>query len=477
MNKALKTIWSLLKIAMGVCVICATFYFGYNFLSSKFKNPEANYNYSFHNLPENSMDVIVLGSSHAQYSFSPNFFYEDTGLYSYVLGSACQPLEVSYQMLREALKTQNPKLVVLETYTATPLRSWCEADSCYVTAEYQMRGMEKINTINYLPEEKAKTYRNDFINYHNDWRTKESFDFLFEDDPTNIDLAFGYVPLETTYPFYNWWFPFLNDDKSYDVELDELDLESLNNIVNLCKENGIQLLMYFVPMDSIDELNQKYRYKVWNYCEEKNIDYIDFVDLSEKLDYRIPIHNDGAHSRTSGASIITNYIANFLKENDYEFNHKDNELLNELYIESIDYMDYLLLFGEHNPSRYLYRIVNYPYLKFLRYNGSELNPRLISTFEDMNLVDLKEGRDYYAIMYGDKILDSGYEEISYDFDGNQIVINDSGIYVNDELIDDGRDIDIIVYNKNMTRASIKKFVYSWGLLWDSDYDFNYNYKY
>lgn len=171
MNKVLKTIWNLLKITMGLCVVCGSFYFGYNFFSSKFKNPEANYNYSFHNLPENSMDVIVLGSSHAQYSFSPNFFYEDTGLYSYVLGSACQPLEVSYQMLREALKTQNPKLVVLETYTATPLRSWCEADSCYVTAEYQMRGIEKINTINYLPEEKAKTYRNDFINYHNDWRT------------------------------------------------------------------------------------------------------------------------------------------------------------------------------------------------------------------------------------------------------------------------------------------------------------------
>ena len=69
MNKVLKTIWNLLKIAMGVCVICASFYFSYNFLSSKFKNPTADYNYSFHNLPENSMDVIVLGSSHAQYSF------------------------------------------------------------------------------------------------------------------------------------------------------------------------------------------------------------------------------------------------------------------------------------------------------------------------------------------------------------------------------------------------------------------------
>ena len=69
MNKVLKTIWNLLKIAVGVCVICGTFYFGYNFLSSKFRNPDVYYNDSFHNLPKDSMDVIVLGSSHAQYSF------------------------------------------------------------------------------------------------------------------------------------------------------------------------------------------------------------------------------------------------------------------------------------------------------------------------------------------------------------------------------------------------------------------------
>ena len=51
MNKVLKTIWNLLKIVMGVCVICGSFYFGYNFLSNKFINPDADYNDSFHNLP------------------------------------------------------------------------------------------------------------------------------------------------------------------------------------------------------------------------------------------------------------------------------------------------------------------------------------------------------------------------------------------------------------------------------------------
>lgn len=476
MNKLLKTIWNLLKIVMGVCVICGSFYFDYNFLSSKFKNEEANYNYSFHNLPENSMDVIVLGSSHAQYSFSPTFFYEDSGLYSYTLGSACQPLEVSYQMLREALKTQSPRLVILEAYTATPLRSWCEADSCYVTAEYQMRGMEKINTINYLPEEKAATYRNDYINYHNDWRTKETFEFLFEKDDESIDPSFGYIPLDTTYPFENWWYPILFDNDDCDVELDELDLESLNNILNLCRENNMELLVYFVPMDSLDELNQKYRYKVWNYCDENNVKYVDFVDLSEELDYRIPIHNDGAHSRTSGASIVTSYLANFIKENNYVFNHYDNEELNILYKDYIDIYDYSLLFGEHNPDKYLDRVVNYPYLKLIRYKGTKFNNCLKDAFNNMNLTELYEGEDYYAIIYGNDILAGGKDYVAYDFDNHHIEIDSVGIYFDGELLADGNDTNFVIYDKNYEHRVVKSVSYTDGMLWDSNFDFNYNHK-
>lgn len=476
MNKVLKTIWNLLKIAVGVCVICGTFYFGYNFLSSKFRNPDVYYNDSFHNLPKDSMDVIVLGSSHAQYSFSPTFFYEDTGLYAYTLGSACQPLEVSYQMLREALKTQSPKLVILETYTATPLRSACEADTCYVTAEYQMTGEEKMNTINYLPEEKAKTYRNDFMNYHNDWRTKESFNFLFEEGDTSIDPALGFVPVESYAPYENWWRANLFDDKSSDVELDELDLESLNNIVSLCKENDIQLMMYFVPMDMVDEINQKYRYKVWDFCEENDIKYVDFVDLSFELDYRIPIHNDGFHSMVSGASCITNYLANFIKDNDYEFVHKNNDELNNIYRKYIYIYDFALLRGEHNPNKYLDRVINFPGLKLIRYNGSELNPRLRNTFDKMGLYDLKEAYEYYAIMRGSEILAGGTKPISMDVDDHHFEISSSGIFFDDNQLDYGENIGLVLFDDSYVNYEIKQLEYSWGLLWDSDYDFNYNHK-
>ena len=68
-------------------------------------------------------------------------------------------------MLKEGLKTQSPKAVILEVYTSMPLKSICADDSCYVRAEYEMTGEEKYETISYLPKDKAKQYYNDYLNY------------------------------------------------------------------------------------------------------------------------------------------------------------------------------------------------------------------------------------------------------------------------------------------------------------------------
>ena len=224
----LKKTFDLFRYLISTVIIVAVFIFSYLVLSTTFKGEEVDENNSFHNLPENTMDVIVLGSSHAQYSFSPAFFYQDTGLFSYVLGTQCQPLEVSYSMLKEALKTQSPKTVILEVFTAMPLKSGCDGISCYITAGFQMRGDERYETLKKLPEDKYETYVNPFISLHNDWRTtdltfKDAKELVIntistlnekeENKLENVSGLFGFVDNYPTFPVENSWYANLIDER------------------------------------------------------------------------------------------------------------------------------------------------------------------------------------------------------------------------------------------------------------------------
>ena len=156
--------------ALAVFLFCGSYYV----LSDSFPNDGDNGDgVGFHNLPKNSLDVLVIGSSHAQYSFNPAFFYQDTGLYSYVLGSACQPLNISYRMLKEALKTQKPKAVIQEVFTAMPLKETCEGISCLIIPSFMMTGQERYDTIKSLPQDKQDLYLNPFIATHNEWKNDD----------------------------------------------------------------------------------------------------------------------------------------------------------------------------------------------------------------------------------------------------------------------------------------------------------------
>src|SRR5699024_10463197 len=62
----------------------------------------------FYDLDKNSAQVLVLGSSHTTLGFSPIECYKQTGITSFNLSTAKQPMEVSYYLLEEALKSQSP---------------------------------------------------------------------------------------------------------------------------------------------------------------------------------------------------------------------------------------------------------------------------------------------------------------------------------------------------------------------------------
>lgn len=79
--------------------------------------PATNTYKDFYELEKNTVDVLIFGSSHAVSGINPQVIYDNYGITSYNLGSEEQSLVVTYFWLREALKYQSPKAIILDTYT------------------------------------------------------------------------------------------------------------------------------------------------------------------------------------------------------------------------------------------------------------------------------------------------------------------------------------------------------------------------
>lgn len=445
--------------ALAVLLFASTYYS----LSDSFPNDaDKGDGVSFHNMPENSVDILVLGSSHSQYSFCPPYFYQDTGLYSYVLGSACQPLPISYKLLREALKTQHPKLVVLEVFTALPMKEMCDDISCYIIPAFAMTGEEKYQTLKDLPQESQDTYLNPFVATHNKWRedgtkliniynkSKEKITNLFNDQVPNINKvsgSFGYVDVYPELPVENYWYA-TNTYEDVGLDLNPTDEEALNDIWALCQENDIELLLYKTPIDSLDNDNLTYLHRVWEWAERNGIPYIDFVEKSPNIKFYMCIHSNSFHSYITGASVITGDLAKYIKQN-YEFNHTINEDLESKY--QFSERNYVLssLNYEYDPAKYLPRLMNY-HGPILIINSRNTRNTTINNF--LNSYNIS-GQTICLYNNGE-IIDSSETCIGINYYGHDIYADFSTIEIDGEKVDNISSLTLVVFSDDLCTWTI-----------------------
>jgi len=460
------------KLLLAILLIIGSFVY----LDKVFANKTVDRADGFHSLPENSLDIAVLGSSHAQYSFIPNYIYNDLGLYSYVLGTPCQPLPVSYELLKEIYKTQNPRLLVLEVYTSMPLSAACGGDNCYVAAAYQASGEEKDNILNMLPEEKANSYKNEFINNHNNWRNITSLEELSPlEEPTLDDgsSTFGYIDAYPKFPVDNYWGP-LKYDSDIEVELKQKDQDALNNILSLCKEHGTEILLYKTPVDGITQEDQSYLHKVWEWADNNNIQHISFIDLAEELGFYMQTHTNSGHAYVNGASIISNYLSDYIRDNYQDiFKHKQNSIIDKKH----NKMTYELLKApvvyEYNPMVYLNRIFKYKGVVILRYNKwiSLVNNSLYYKLVSLGVKENFDNNSYYVVYKDGQILQDGTEPFEIEINNKKIRIETDRIYLNDEEIESwtGAPMSITIFDEKIERRYVKRI--DTNRVWDFGYTF------
>ena len=91
--------------------------------------------------PKDSVDVLAVGTSLAYAGINTNVLWEEYGIAAYDLCSAEQPFWVSYYTIREALKTQHPKVILLDAKPAIYTRDYSKRGRT-ILSTFGIKGIE-----------------------------------------------------------------------------------------------------------------------------------------------------------------------------------------------------------------------------------------------------------------------------------------------------------------------------------------------
>ncbi|RKJ54151.1 hypothetical protein D7Y09_08540 [bacterium 1XD42-1] len=280
----------------------------------------------FYDLPNNSMDVLCVGSSQIFYNLSPLVMWEKYGFTSYIRGSANQTPLLSYYTIKDMLMTQNPQVIVFEV--GRMVNSFDLSEDEWLTRrglDYMKLSPIKLEAVSALNEGKFPiSYIFPFLRYHTRWKELSKTDFeYFSWDHHNWTKGqyMGISILDFEWP-ENYM---QKNDKFF--ELPEENIYYLEKIIELCENGEIELLLFKAPSgawnytmhNSICQLADKYQITFVDYCLPE---YIAETKIDDKTDF----HYNQYHLRTTGAEKVSIYFGKYLKELFDLPNHKESPL-------------------------------------------------------------------------------------------------------------------------------------------------------
>lgn len=281
----------------------------------------------FYEEPEQTIDVLYLGTSHLMCSCSPMRIWEKTGITGYNLSTERQYLGLSYYWVQEAFKYQSPKVVVLDglSLLAWPF-SGMESRQ-HKALDYMRWSRTKVEAINAVCEYDEETdklsYYIPFLLYHKRWDelTKSDFSFVFEEKkyiPKGYFVC--YEGGEADFTGYDFM-PVTGEHKA----MAKATIEYFEKIQDYCRERGAEILIIVPPRT--EQWSVENHDDITAFAERHGVNFVDFntpemlaeLDFDHYIDMYDPWHCSGF-----GGEKVSLWLADYLAEN-YSFDPQDQE--------------------------------------------------------------------------------------------------------------------------------------------------------
>ena len=263
--------------------------------------------------PKKTFDVIFTGSSVMMNAIYPLELYENYGISSFNLGCGSQRLASSYYLIKQALREQEPNLVVLDVYMigATDMP---EGFTHYVTDF--MHYPEKLEMImDTISGDKQINYIYELGAYHGRW------DSLTREDFQSKQSIYREGTYGAKVHYFSEGFNGFGNITTEKEKLPEKQEYYLRKIIELCQKNNVNIMLTLMPLDyskiigNIDRSKwQLYWNEVQDIADEYNIEYLNFMYHYEELNLDLSKDTDGGtHLNAYGAEKMTKYMGDFLK--------------------------------------------------------------------------------------------------------------------------------------------------------------------
>jgi len=289
----------------------------------------------FYALKDNSLDMVFVGSSHCYCTFDPALIEKYTGLSSFQMGTPLQHPDTTYFELKEILKTQKPKYVVMDVYWDVLDDNFelKQADSFFEVLKDKSIKKQYIKEVFPLSDKVKYSlwpirFQQDYFAYaasamqkglQAKYGVKEKAGQVQQGEERYSDRGYVYsnqTMLESEYDSTNQFKNF--DAKKWTMAKSQK--KYMEKIVSLCQSQNISLIFVTAPVANVS-LGYIKNYGVINkavseFAEKNNVPYLDFNmenrngELFSNDNFR-----DDAHLNHSGVEIADKYFARWLKNN------------------------------------------------------------------------------------------------------------------------------------------------------------------
>jgi len=186
--------------------------------------------------PKDSIDVMFYGSSLIYCDVVPSIIYSRSGITSYIMGGPEQTIPITYYYMKEALRTQSPKLVFVEV-------TGMFYEKYYSSTNINVQFMPKsINRLSATMEAVSPEYWESLLFSVYDYKDNQETD-LTSYSVYGTDINAGYTFLSGIEKQDEWVYRHVTFNEDEYMR----NLEYLSKISDLCRQEEIELVFFIAP--------------------------------------------------------------------------------------------------------------------------------------------------------------------------------------------------------------------------------------